>query len=78
MKEISEKEMISMANSEIVNMDGYIKGMLVISAQQEGERVVIRGEIFTDEVGLPTEKTKLSFLIYSKISDKYSKEFTIV
>ncbi|EPL2254548.1 DUF2498 family protein [Klebsiella pneumoniae] len=55
-----------------------MKGVLVISAQQEGERVVIRGEIFTDEVGLPTEKTKLSFLIYSKISDKYSKEFTIV
>lgn len=78
MKKISEKELVSIANSEIANMDGYVKGMLVTSAQQEGERVVIRGEIFSDEVGLPTEKTKLSFLIYSKISDKYSKEFTIV
>lgn len=78
MKEISEKEVISIANSEIVNMDGYIKGMLVTSAQQEGERVVIRGEIFTDSGGLPTESTTKAFALYSELSDKYSNIYKIV
>lgn len=77
MKEISEKEMISIANSEVVNMDGYIEGMLVTSAQQEGERVVIRGEIFTDSGGLPTESTVKAFDLYSQLSDKYSKLYHV-
>lgn len=77
MKEISEKEVISIANSEIVNMDGYIKGMLVTSAQQEGERVVIRGEIFTDSGGLPTESTAKAFALYSELSDKYSELYHV-
>ncbi|HHN5932834.1 DUF2498 family protein [Klebsiella pneumoniae] len=77
MKEISEKEVISIANSEIVNMDGYIKGMLVTSAQQEGERVVIRGEIFTDSGGLPTESTAKAFALYSELSDKYSELYYV-
>ena len=77
MKEISEKEMISIANSEVVNMDGYIEGMLATSAQQEGDRVVIRGEIFTDSGGLPTESTAKALDIYSDLSDIYSETYQI-
>ena len=77
MKKISEKELVSIANSEIVKMDGYVKGMLVTSAQQEGERVVIRGEIFTDSVGLPTESTVEALNLYSELSDKYSKLYSL-
>lgn len=77
MKEISEKEMISIANSEVVNMDGYIEGMMVTSAQQEGESIVIRGEIFTDSVGLPSEVTAKALEIYSDLSDIYSETYRI-
>ena len=77
MKEITEKEMISIANSEVVTMDGYIEGMLVTSAQQEGKRVVIRGEIFIDSGGLPTESTVKAFDLYSELSDKYSQLYSL-
>ncbi|EPL2254547.1 DUF2498 family protein [Klebsiella pneumoniae] len=75
---ITEEELVSLANAEISTMQSSVSDAKVTSAALEGEVIVLRGEIFTDSYGMPTDKTKLALLLYEEISSKFSTEYTLI
>lgn len=76
-KEISELELLLIANHIIQDHDDYIEGMRADSVDEKDEVLVFKGHYFLDDNGLPTAQTTAVFNMFKYLAHHLSKEFTI-
>ncbi len=76
-KIISSSELLIQANGVLLNFPDFIEGMEVINAQQEGDKIIFRGEFFLNGLGMPTEKTQTSFEAYEYLSRFFSDNYCL-
>ncbi|RJX73766.1 DUF2498 family protein [Vibrio sinensis] len=76
-KEISELELLLIANHIIQDHDDYIEDMRADSVDEKDEVLVFKGHYFLDDNGLPTAQTTAVFNMFKYLAHHLSKEFTI-
>lgn len=76
-KTVSQEEIIRMANEMIKKDWEYMDGMEVTSAIQRDAAIVLRGEFFLDDQGLPTPKTNAVFNMFHRVSVELSRKYRI-
>ncbi|MDD6177264.1 MAG: DUF2498 family protein [Succinivibrionaceae bacterium] len=76
-KEISKKELLKKANELIKDDYEYMDGMKATDVVQNGEVLVLKGEYFLDEHGVPTPKTNAVFNMFKKVTTVLSKEYKL-
>ena len=74
---VSREEVIRPANAMIKKDWEYMDGMEVTEALQRDEAIVLRGEFFLDEQGLPTPKTNAVFNMFHRVSVELSRKYRI-
>ena len=76
-KTVSREEIIRLANEMIKKDWEYMDGMEVTSAMQRDAAIVLRGEFFLDDQGLPTPKTNAVFNMFHRVSVELSRKYRI-
>lgn len=76
-KNISQFELLLIANQIIQDHENYIEGMRATSVEEKDEVLVFKGDYFLDENGLPTAATTDVFNMFKYLAHQLSKEFTL-
>ncbi len=76
-KNISEFDLLLIANQIIQQHDSYIEGMRADSVEQKEDVLVFKGNYFLDDNGLPTPATTEVFNMFKYLAHHLSKEFTL-
>lgn len=76
-KNISEFDLLLIANQIIQSHDDYIEGMRADSVTEKEEVLIFKGEYFLDDNGLPTPNTTAVFNMFKHLAITLSKEFTL-
>lgn len=77
LKNISEFDLLLIANEAIQQHPDYIKGMRATSVIQKDGVLIFKGEYFLDETGLPTANTTAAFNMFKYLAHHLSKEFIL-
>ncbi|MGN1392974.1 MAG: DUF2498 family protein [Succinivibrionaceae bacterium] len=75
--EISATELLEIANKMIKDDYDYMDGMEATSVIQNGEVLVLKGNFFLDEKGLPTLKSNAVFNMFKKVTTLLSKKYKL-
>lgn len=76
-KQISEFDILLIANQIIQEHENYLEGMRATSVEERDEVLIFKGEYFLSDQGLPTEKTTAVFNMFKYLAHHMSKEFTL-
>lgn len=76
-KNLSEFELLMIANQIIQDHDHYVDGMRATSVAEKDGVLIFKGEYFLDSQGLPTEKTTAVFNMFKYLALHLSKEFSL-
>jgi len=76
-KNISEFELLLIANQLIQDHDQYFEGLRADSVEEKDDVLVFKGNYFLDANGLPTEKTTVVFNMFKYLAHQLSKEFSV-
>lgn len=76
-KQISEFDILMIANQIIQEHENYLEGMRATSVEERDEVLIFKGEYFLSDQGLPTEKTTAVFNMFKYLAHHMSKEFTL-
>lgn len=76
-KQISEFELLLIANQVIQDHQDYIEGMRATSVTEQDDVLIFKGEYFLDEKGMPTLQTTAAFNMFKYLAHHLSKEFTL-
>jgi len=76
-QEITEFDLLLIANQVIQSHADYIEGMRADSVTEKDDVLVFKGEYFLDSNGLPTENTTAVFNMFKYLAHHLSKEFTL-
>ncbi len=76
-KNVSEFELLLIANQLIQDHDQYFEGLRADSVEEKDDVLVFKGNYFLDANGLPTEKTTVVFNMFKYLAHQLSKEFSV-
>lgn len=76
-KAVSKEEILKLANDLVSKDWEYMDGMHVDDVVQNGEVLVMKGDYFFDEKGLPTLKSNAIFNMFRKVSAILSPQYKI-
>ncbi len=76
-KNISNFDLLLIANQVIQEHDDYIEGMRADSVEEKEGVLIFKGEYFLDDNGLPTPNTTAVFNMFKYLAHHLSKEFTL-
>ncbi|MGF1762736.1 YciN family protein [Aliivibrio kagoshimensis] len=76
-KNISEFDLLMVANQIIQEHENYLEGMRATSVEERDDVLIFKGDYFLSEQGIPTEKTTAVFNMFKYLAHHLSKEFTL-
>lgn len=76
-KIISKKDLIALANIQLLENKDYIAGMEVTEVSDKFGVISFRGESFLDKDGLPTTKSTQAFNLYKWLCHHFSKQYEL-
>ena len=77
-KQVSEQELITIANSRLQAMHGYEEGMQIYTASMEKHILMMSGEFFLDANGGATSKTVKAMPLYDELAKELGNEYQVV
>lgn len=76
-KQVTEQELIKIANFRLSTMPGYEEGMKIHTASMDRHILKISGEFFLDSDGGATERTKKAMPLYDALVNELGNEYQV-
>lgn len=77
-KQVTEHELIKIANTRLINMPEYEEGMQIYTATMESYILKMTGEFFLEADGKATSKTVKALPLYDKLAKELGDEYQVV
>lgn len=76
-KILTEATLIELANEQLKSFPRFMEGMKIESARMEKHILVMYGNCFLNEKGIPTEKTTPALEVYNEFAKGFSEQYTL-